>query len=467
MKTRVEIDNYNTKLEASDWRFSAAIYGLIQYFQYLERYGVKYELCDDYILYNSEDITEERYLKFVENRYKEEFHHKAIESILSREELSDDDIKVVNTKLSANTIMKKIFKKIKANKENKTEILDLIDKNRNEIIKETFRTKSNMYANYANPNQLFNGKQDFCRLLGYCIDVGKKGKSTGFNFNTNSFVGQDDIETDFIIFSFNGDKESFFINDNYTIKDIKRTNNDFKSKILNDLKDLDKDNKIKRARYSLFKGIIESSDFINRDVEVIIKNRDNGYFETLYLRKESIDIFKNFTKCNISYKDLCTSHKVTDKYYIDIEKVVTDSIVNNIYLDNLIETLLKADRGLLVSQLIKVNQLIRGGKNMNEKLKGAYKCAKQVSAFMKEKKLENKIDTYKQKLTSAIIFKDYDRVYQILLQLSNYVDIEFGFVYDLYDDFEENKDLVYTFINALSKKPNKELNNNKEMKENE
>ena len=112
MKTRVEIDNYNTKLEASDWRFSAAIYGLIQYFQYLERYGVKYELCDDYILYNSEDITEERYLKFVENRYKEEFHHKAIENILSREELSDDDIKVVNTKLSANTIMKKIFKKI-------------------------------------------------------------------------------------------------------------------------------------------------------------------------------------------------------------------------------------------------------------------------------------------------------------------------------------------------------------------
>ncbi len=356
------------------------------------------------------------------------------------------------------------MKKIKANKENKKEILDLIDKNRNEIIKETF---SNMYDNYANKYQLFNGKQKFCRLLGYCIDVGRKGKSTGFNFNTNSFVGQDDIEMDFVIFSFNGDRESFFINDNSTIENIEKTNNSFKSKILNDLKDLNKETKIKRPRYSLFKGIIESSDFINRDVEVIIKNRDNGYFETLYLRKESIDIFKNFTKCNISYKDLCTSHKVTDKYYIDIEKVVTDSIVNNIYLDNLIETLLKADRGLLVSQLIKVNQLIRGGKNMNEKLKGAYKCAKQVSAFMKEKKLENKIDTYKQKLTSAIIFKDYDRVYQILLQLSNYVDIEFGFVYDLYDDFEENKDLVYTFINALSKKPNKELNNNKEMKENE
>ena len=227
MKTRVEIDNYNTKLEASDWRFSAAIYGLIQYFTYHD-IEFKEDYNNDCILYNSEDITEERYLKFVENRYKEEFHHKDIENILSKEELSDEDIKIVNTKLSANKIMEKIFKKIKANKENKKEILDLIDKNRNEIIKETFRRTSNMYDNYANKYQLFNEKQKFCRLLGYSIDVGKKGKSTGFNFNTNAFVGQDDIEMDFVIFSFNGDRESFFINDNSTIENIEKTNNSFK-----------------------------------------------------------------------------------------------------------------------------------------------------------------------------------------------------------------------------------------------
>lgn len=85
---------------------------------------------------------------------------------------------------------------------------------------------------------------------------------------------------------------------------------------------------------------------------------------------------------------------------------------------------------------------------MKDRLKGAYKNAKQVAEVLEI----NKLDSYKQKLTSSIIFKDYDRVCQILLQLSNYSGVEFGFVYDLFDDFEENKDLAYTFINALSKK---------------
>jgi len=85
---------------------------------------------------------------------------------------------------------------------------------------------------------------------------------------------------------------------------------------------------------------------------------------------------------------------------------------------------------------------------MKDTLKGVYKNAKQVSEVLDK----NKLDSYKQKLTSSIIFKDYDRVCQILLQLSNYSGVEFNFVYDLFDDFEENKDLVYTFINALSKK---------------
>ena len=32
MKEIIEHSKYNTKLEASDWRFSASILGLIQYF---------------------------------------------------------------------------------------------------------------------------------------------------------------------------------------------------------------------------------------------------------------------------------------------------------------------------------------------------------------------------------------------------------------------------------------------------
>ena len=85
---------------------------------------------------------------------------------------------------------------------------------------------------------------------------------------------------------------------------------------------------------------------------------------------------------------------------------------------------------------------------MKDRLKGAYACAKQVAKAIES----NKIDSYRQKLTSAIIFRDYDRVCEILMQLANYSGVkEFGFVYDLFSDFENNKDLAYTFINALAK----------------
>ena len=85
---------------------------------------------------------------------------------------------------------------------------------------------------------------------------------------------------------------------------------------------------------------------------------------------------------------------------------------------------------------------------MRQSMKVAYACAKEVA-----KKLpENKRESYRQKLTSAIVFKDYDRCCQILLQLSNYSDVSFDFAFDLFENFEENKDIAYTFINALTKK---------------
>ena len=359
--------------------------------------------------------------------------------------------------------MKKTFNKIKFDKTNKKEILNIINENREELIRETFGKRSNLYANYVSVNmkapiEILKESQIYCRLIGYaCADENRKSNSLGYSFDKKTFVGQDQKEFDFIPFSFEGDRESFFINDNYTIKRIKNTNETLRRKIKRDLENSD-DNSSRDARQSLFKGIIETSDFIDRDVEVILKNRDKDYFETLYLRKESIDIFKSFAKEGINYKNFCFSHKVTDKYYINVQKEVTESIINNVLLDNLIEFFLKQKREFLVSQLIKVNGLIRGGKNMKDKLKRAFACAKQVSKVIED----NKIDSYKQKLTSSIIFKDYDRVCQILLQLSNYSGIEFGFVYDLYDDFEENKDLAYTFINALSKNTNNLVTNNNE-----
>lgn len=440
MRTVLKDSNYDTMLEPSDWRFSAAIVGLIEYFDY---HNIKYENDDEYILYNESDITEERYIKFIESKYGEKLHHKLVEIKLKCDEFSSDDIKEVNDKLKANSIIKKIFSNIKFDGTNKEEILDIINKNRFELIKETYRTKTDMYANFANTNQMLKEAQSWCRLVGYNIDAGKKGKSVSYNFNMNTFVAQDYIEFDFIPFAFSGDFESFFINDNFTMKRLKISNKMLKDK----LEKHDSDSKTKSSRQKFFKAIIESSDFIKRDVEVIVKNRDKGYFETLYIRKKSIDILKAIKENKVDYEALNISYKVNEKYYRNIQKEVMECILNNIFLDNLIELYLKNKNSYIVSQLIKINILMRGENGMKDKLKGAFACAKQVAKSIEQ----NKIDSYRQKLTSSIIFKDYDRACQILLQLSNYSNIEFGFVYDLFDDFENNKELAYTFINALSK----------------
>ena len=467
MKTILENNtDFNVKLEPSDWRFSAAIVGLLEYFEYIYPLETSYKVEDEYILYNSELITKENYLKFVEKKYGENLHHKYVE--LNLEHYNQDNnendntyiIKSINEKLSGNTIMKKIFKKIKFDGTNRDEILSLVNKHREELILETFRNKSDMYKNYCNTNQLFNENQKYCRLVGYYIDAPKKGKSTGFGFNMSSFVGQDIQEFDFIPFAFINDRESLFINDNYEINRLTSAKQVFQEKIKADIENLELENKYRGIKYSLFKGIIESSDFIEYDVEVIVKDRDKDYFETLYIRKQSIDILKKINERKIDYNSLCFSYKINDNYYIDIYKKVMECILNNTLLDDVIDLLLKEKKNYYtVYQLININDLIRGEKIMDDKIrKIIHACANEV----RNKIPENKLESYRQKLTSSIIFKDYDRVCQILLQLSGYSDVYFSFADELFMDFEKNKDIAYTFINALGKSNKINENTNKQ-----
>ena len=469
MKTILENNtDFNVKLEPSDWRFSAAIVGLLEYFEYIDTLETSYKVEDEYILYNSELITKENYLKFVEKKYGENLHHKYVE--LNLEHYNQDNnendntyiIKSINEKLSGNTIMKKIFKKIKFDGTNRDEILSLVNKHREELILETFRNKSDMYKNYCNTNQLFNENQKYCRLVGYYIDAPKKGKSTGFGFNMSSFVGQDIQEFDFIPFAFINDRESLFINDNYEINRLTSAKQVFQEKIKADIENLELENKYRGIKYSLFKGIIESSDFIEYDVEVIVKDRDKDYFETLYIRKQSIDILKKINERKIDYNSLCFSYKINDNYYIDIYKKVIECILNNTLLDDVIDLLLKEKKNYYtVYQLININDLIRGEKIMDDKIrKIIHACANEV----RNKIPENKLESYRQKLTSSIIFKDYDRVCQILLQLSGYSDVYFSFADELFMDFEKNKDIAYTFINALGKSNKFNENTNEQNK---
>ena len=84
---------------------------------------------------------------------------------------------------------------------------------------------------------------------------------------------------------------------------------------------------------------------------------------------------------------------------------------------------------------------------MDKKMGAAYAAAKEVVKNIPE----NKVGSYKQKLISAVTFRDKERVCEILLQLSSYSGVVFGFAYDVFENFDENKNIVYTFINALNK----------------
>lgn len=79
------------------------------------------------------------------------------------------------------------------------------------------------------------------------------------------------------------------------------------------------------------------------------------------------------------------------------------------------------------------------------------KAAKGCAFHITKNKLmnENKIKSYRTKLISALVFKDYKRYCNILMQLANYIGVELDFAYNLFVDFEKNEEIAYAFVNGL------------------
>lgn len=50
-------------------------------------------------------------MKFVEQKYSEDMHHVLAEELLLEEEPSEEQIKLINEKLTANTVFKKYLEK--------------------------------------------------------------------------------------------------------------------------------------------------------------------------------------------------------------------------------------------------------------------------------------------------------------------------------------------------------------------
>ena len=457
-------------LEPFDWRYSAAIVGLRKYLEWL---GVDEEpnliITEDTLEYNKKYLDKEDFLKFAEYYFKDDMHHIEIENKLKEKNPTEDQINIVNEKMKANTILKNKFKKIKFDGHNQDEIQNIIDQNREEIICETFRNKNNLYKNYCNPNQLFKDKQECCRLNGYYIDMPKKGKSISYAFDKSNYVGNDIPEFDFIPFAFSGCREKFFINDNVDLNRLQKTNNQWTRTVKSQMEEAKQKNERVNTKRIFIDCLIEAKDFLQSDIEIIVKKPERAYFETLYLRKESLEILKNMKSY---YKAFCFSIKISDDYWINILNEVFDAVVNFTLLDDTINELLKKSKdgkkSYVISKLLKINIEIKKGaesmEEMKKSMKIAYACAKQIVHKRDGNKLrisETKLKSYCTKLTNAIILDDYDQFQKILINLSNYAEVPLGFAYDLFEDFEKNKEIAYTFVNGL----NRYENNNQEGKD--
>ena len=455
-------------LEPFDWRYSAAIVGLQKYLEWLGTEEPELIITEDTLEYNRKYLNKSEFLKFAEYYFKDDMHHIEIENKLKEKNPTEDQINIVNEKMKANTILKNKFKKIKFDGHNQDEIQNIIDQNREEIICETFRNKNNLYKNYCNPNQLFKDKQECCRLNGYYIDMPKKGKSISYAFDKSNYLGNDIPEFDFIPFAFSGCREKFFINDNVDLNRLQKTNNQWTRTVKSQMEEAKQKNERVNTKRIFIDCLIEAKDFLQSDIEIIVKKPERAYFETLYLRKESLEILKNMKSY---YKAFCFSIKISDDYWINILNEVFDAVVNFTLLDNLINNLLKDSReggnSYAISKLLKVNvEIKKGDEKMKNTMKAAFACAKQIvdkKDGNKPRVSDTKLKSYCTKLINAIILDDYDQFQKILINLSNYAEVPCGFAYDLFEDFEGNKEIAYTFVNSL----NRYKNNNQEGKDNE
>ncbi len=461
-----ELENGIVQIEPSDWRWGASIVGVSKYFDY---HKLDYKIEDEYIEFDEKLIDKERYLKFVEYFFSDRMHHIEVLNLLDSNNFDSENIKKINEKLSANSIMQQNFGHHKEKSKNKIEklIFDetkvnqvkriLNDSNcRMEIIENTYREGDALYKNFCNKGNLFDKNGIVCRLNGYYVDNDRKLGALSFR-DQKQYIEKtttDSIYFDFIPFGFSKTREAFFINNNFTINQLIATN---KTDLM-----IDEEVKVSNLLYR----VKESSNFIDYDVEVIKKERNNDYYETIFVRKNAIKIFKNLNGDILEVLKRPCNGKKTEKgenLWVDVEKIVTNSILNNIKLDSLIEGLFKAynNNRFLILNLIRVNQLIYGGENMTEKQKDAYDSAKIVQRYLLNNNKKNKIKTYEQRLISSISLRDYEKVKEILLHLSSYTQVKMEFLLDIFENFEKNKNLVYTFINTLGIKEAVSNNTNK------
>lgn len=459
MKTNVDYKGYDTLIQPTDWRYSASCLGLHRFLTYS---GFDFKLlndCEDTvdgaiygfdgILYHSSDLTEENYLLFAEtflSKFKGMPHIEVLKRFNGKEHLTDyeeKDIKTLNKMIKE---LKLTDNELKFDGENKDVFIKQINDNRLDIIRKCLYTFYQKYCRDIRNKSIFYNGYKTCRINGYWIDESKKSNSLGFCFDKNSFTFEDVIEFDFIPFAFSNSEmyETYFLNNNYSIKDLVNTNRILSKRL--------RDNEKKNPKTRLLSVLQQADDFINYDVEIIVKNRDNDFYNTMFVRAERLRALKQLKDKSLSF-----TYKIAEDYWLNLEREVYERCLNNVLLDDLIERMLKIIRDSEVNKttvrfrintLVDINVSWKGSMIMSE-LENARKLGFVVSQKLIEKRGKNKISSYQQRIISALVAHDYDRVKEVLLSLSAYSGVEFAFFYKFLEDAEKYKDLAFAFASSL------------------
>lgn len=466
MKTTIKYYGYDTLLQPTDWRAAAAVVGLCKYFDHFRiDYKILYNVDEkpenyihgfDGIIYKSDSITEEKYLDFVESYFEKYMTHSTILSILGNDEFSDEQIKMVNDLVKSKTVLKGLLGKTKFDGTNKAVFISTIEENREEIIKTIFKNGNNLYKNYCNERLIFTDDNSTCRLRGYNVDKDRKTSILGFCFSKESFDANDILEFDFIPFAFSNPdmRETYFVNNNFSIETLVNTNRAFSEQLSN--------TEGKGDKNKLLLVLQNSKDYISYDVEIISKSQDDAFYSTLFVRLERLKKLRE-----LSGKSLYLVKKINDDYWFNLEREVYMRCLNNVLLDDVILRMLKfyfddnSNKGYIKSRtdlLIDINISWKGNNIMNE-IKSAKSCGFLTSKKLIEMKSSNKINSYKQKIISALCAHDYDRAKEVILSLSAYVGMEFSFFYKFLENAEENKDIAFAFASALTETNSKNSEN--------
>lgn len=467
MKTTINYYGYDTLLQPTDWRAAAAVVGLCKYFDHFRiDYKILYNVDEkpenyihgfDGIIYKSDSITEEKYLDFVESYFEKYMTHSTILSILGNDEFSDEQIKMVNDLVKSKTVLKGLLGKTKFDGTNKAVFISTIEENRAEIIKNIFKNGNNLYKNYCNERLIFTDDNSTCRLRGYNVDKDRKTSILGFCFSKESFVSNDILEFDFIPFAFSNPdmRETYFVNNNFSVETLVNTNRAFSEQLSN--------TEGKGDKNKLLLVLQNSKDYISYDVEIISKSQDDAFYSTLFVRLERLKKLRE-----LSGKSLYLVKKINDDYWFNLEKEVYMRCLNNVLLDDVILRMLKfyfddnSNKGYIKSRtdlLIDINISWKGNKIMDE-INSARICGFKASQELIRLKSSNKINSYKQKIISALCAHDYDRAKEVILSLSAYVGMEFSFFYKFLENAEENKDIAFAFASALTETNSKNSENN-------